>query len=80
METREQDLSFGTHGLKIGLKLLGEITKLEKVRVYMSPTVVYCTSVYWKEHQGMYMDRTLRRLGSVKYLQNVYKLLLHKCT
>ena len=43
LETREQDLSFGTHGLKIGSKLLGKITKLEKVRVYMSPTV--CTLV-----------------------------------
>ena len=28
----------------------------------------------------MYMDRTLQRLGPVIYVQNVYKLLLYKCT
>ena len=41
LETREHELSFATLGLIIGYKLLGEITNLEKVRVYSSPTVLW---------------------------------------
>ena len=39
LETREQELTFGTLGLKIGAVILGEIINLEKVRVYRFPTV-----------------------------------------
>ena len=39
LETREQELSFGTLGFKVGQRMLWEIINLEKVRVYSSPTV-----------------------------------------
>ena len=45
-ESTVQDAKNGTLGLIIGQKLIGEITKLAKVRVYRSPTVFnLCTKI-----------------------------------
>ena len=61
LETREQELSFGTFGFKIGLIMLWEIINLEKVRVYSSPTVVTVRSLLepMKSYLGLVFEKEL---------------------